>query len=221
MAPPRPRGFTLVELLIALAILALLSLMSWRAIDAMSRSLQHTQSHGDEVLALQMSLAQWSADLDAALVLPGVPGLDWNGQVLRLARRDVNAPDTPVQVVAWTRRNVDGRGLWLRWQSPALYRQQELQEAWQQATLWAQNPNDSLRQREVRLLPLADWQLFYYRDNSWTHPLSSSGVNNPAVTPGDNTPDGVRLILELPPGSALAGRITRDWVRPSLGGNKS
>ncbi len=221
MAPLRPRGFTLVELLIALAILALMSLMSWRAIDAMSRSLQHTQAYGDEVLALQMSLAQWSADLDAALVLPGVPGLDWNGQVLRLARRDVNTPDTPVHIVAWTRRNVEGRSLWLRWQSPALFRRQELQLAWQQAALWAQNPNDSLRQREVRLLPLADWQLFYYRDNSWTHPLSSTGSNTPTGTLSDKTPDGVRLILELPPGSALAGRITRDWVRPSLGGNKS
>lgn len=221
MRPARARGFTLVELLLAMAILALMALMSWRAIDAMTRSLQHTQVYGDEVLALQMSLSQWSADLDAALVLPGVPGLDWNGQVLRLARRDVNAPDTPVQVVAWTRRNVDDRSLWLRWQSPALFRQDELQLAWQQAALWAQNPNDSLRQREVRLLPLADWQLFYYRDNSWTNPLSSANGNNAPGALRDYTPDGVRLILELPPGSALSGRITRDWVRPSLGGNKS
>jgi general secretion pathway protein J len=29
-------------------------------------------------------------------------------------------------------------------------------------------------------------------------------------------PDGVRLVLQLPPGGALVGRIQRDWVRPNL-----
>ena len=28
-------------------------------------------------------------------------------------------------------------------------------------------------------------------------------------------PDGVRLVLSLPPGPALAGLLTRDWVRPT------
>jgi general secretion pathway protein J len=34
-------------------------------------------------------------------------------------------------------------------------------------------------------------------------------------------PEGVRLILTLPDNSALAGVITRDWVRPTLSTNKS
>jgi general secretion pathway protein J len=34
-------------------------------------------------------------------------------------------------------------------------------------------------------------------------------------------PEGVRLVLVLPPGGALAGELNRDWVRPTVGGGKS
>jgi general secretion pathway protein J len=34
-------------------------------------------------------------------------------------------------------------------------------------------------------------------------------------------PDGVRLVLTLPQGEVLAGTLTRDWVRPTVAGNKS
>ena len=216
----RARGFTLIELLVALSLMALMAVMSWRGIDGMSRTQTQTQQRSDAVLALQMGLAQWSADLDALEPAAGLPGLDWDGRVLRLTRRGATDSDAALRVVAWTRRTVDGNSLWLRWQSAPLRRRDELQVAWQQAALWAQNPDDALRRQEVTIVPLADWQLFYFRQDAWTNPLSSAGSN---ATQGivTGTPDGVRLVLNLPPGSALAGLITRDWVRPSLGGNKS
>ena len=31
-----------------------------------------------------------------------------------------------------------------------------------------------------------------------------------------NLPDGVRLVLQLPPGAALPGRLQRDWARPLI-----
>jgi general secretion pathway protein J len=34
-------------------------------------------------------------------------------------------------------------------------------------------------------------------------------------------PDGVRLVLQLPAGRAISGQLTRDWVRPTVGGGKS
>jgi general secretion pathway protein J len=33
-------------------------------------------------------------------------------------------------------------------------------------------------------------------------------------------PDGVRLVLTLPPNDAFAGTLTRDWARITLGGGK-
>lgn len=216
----RTRGFTLIELLVALSLMALMAVMSWRGIDGMSRTQTQTQQRSDAVLALQMGLAQWSADLDAVEPAAGLPGLDWDGRVLRLTRRGATDSDALLRVVAWTRRTVDGNSLWLRWQSAPLRRRDELQLAWQQAVLWAQNPDDALRRQEVAIVPLADWQLFYFRQDAWTNPLSSAGSNTAqGVVTG--TPEGVRLVLNLPPGSALAGLITRDWVRPTLGGNKS
>ena len=61
----RARGFTLVELLVALFVLALLAGLSWRGLDTMMRARQQTEARADEVLALQAGLAQWQADLDA------------------------------------------------------------------------------------------------------------------------------------------------------------
>lgn len=219
--PFRARGFTLIELLVALGLMALMAVLSWRGIDGMARTQTQTQQHSDEVLALQMGLAQWCADLDAMEPAGGLPGLDWDGRVLRLTRRGATDSDAALRVVAWSRRAVDGRSLWLRWQSAPLHRQDELQLAWQQAALWAQNADDALRRQEVRIVPVVNWQLYYFRQDAWTNPLSSAGSGAPGTTVGQGTPDGVRLILDLPAGFALAGLVTRDWVRPTLGGHKS
>ena len=63
-------GFTLVELLVALFAMALLAVMSWRGLDGMSRAQAQTEARSDEMLTLQVGLAQWTADLDALLELP-------------------------------------------------------------------------------------------------------------------------------------------------------
>ena len=87
------RGFTLVELLVALFAMALLAVMSWRGLDGMSRAQAQTEARSDEVLTLQVGLAQWAADLDALLELPQTTALDWNGRVLRMTRRGTGGGD--------------------------------------------------------------------------------------------------------------------------------
>ncbi|MBI5276434.1 MAG: prepilin-type N-terminal cleavage/methylation domain-containing protein [Burkholderiales bacterium] len=221
------RGFTLVELLVALGVMGLLAIMSWRGLDGMTRAHELTGARNDEVLALQTGLAQWGADLDAVVPLAQMPALEWNGRVLRITRRGTASVIDGIHVVAWARRD----GHWLRWETPSLATRGEVESAWQQADLWAANPSDEQRRWEVKVTPLADWQLFYYRNDAWTNPQSSAGqAGPPAALPGGtpsaaagrgaNIPDGVRLVLELPPGLALAGRITRDWVNPTAGGSK-
>lgn len=233
----RHTGFTLVELLVALVVMAMLGVMGWRGIDGMARTQTQTQSRTDGVLALQVGLAQWGADLDAMATAQPHP-LDWNGKVLRIVRYNASALATPLgsttsstsstsptpaesattpsglQIVAWSQREVQGTPHWLRWQSPVVQSYAQLQTAWQQAGVWAQSPDALTRSAEVAIAPVAEWQIFYYRENAWSNPASSNDAAN-------TTPDGVRLVLTLPAGSALAGKITRDWIRPSLGGNKS
>ena len=244
------RGFTLIEVMVAISVMALMSLMAWRGLDGMLRSQSSLQSRSDEIRSLQAGLAQWQTDLDQLAELSGTPSWDWNGQVLRLTRRTADAtlphnspsattPTDPapasVRVVAWTWRSDPGRpggGDWQRWQSPPLNQRQDWQNAWALAAQWGQTANDSTRAGQIQIHPLSGWQLFVHRGGSWANPLSSDVVtagtpgspntNAPTnPTPMTTTPDGVRLVLTLPPGPAGTGPLTLDWVRPTLSGSSS
>ena len=230
-------GFTLVELLVAIVIMALLALLSWRGLDGMTRVQTATQTNTDGVLALQAGLAQWQTDLDALVVqanVPAVSGLDYDGQVLRLTRRyaetgedTINATnDDSIRVVAWSQRNIEtGTGAnvtnkthWLRWQSAPVKTRAELQAAWLQAKQWADTATEADKKGEVVVATIDKWQVFYYRNDAWVNALSSADavVNSNAAA----LPDGMRLVLTLAPGQALVGAITRDWVSPKVGGGK-
>ena len=220
------RGFTLVELLVALAAMALLSLMAWRGIDAMGRAQASTRIFSADVQALQAGLGQWTSDLDAVAVMPAVKALDFDGRVLRITRRwsyadpmatDTDAAGVGLRVVAWGLRDIDGRRQWSRWQSAVVRTRAQWAEAWQQAEWWGQNRTEALRQGEVAIAGAKDWQIFYFRNNAWTSPLSSAADGATATPEQAPLPDGVRLILGLAPGQAVSGRLTRDWVRPTLG----
>ncbi|MBC5765015.1 PulJ/GspJ family protein [Ramlibacter albus] len=230
------RGFTLVELLVAIFALSLMAMLSWRGLDGMSRAQAQTSARADEVLALQTGLAQWSADLDTLVQFPQLAALEWNGRVLRLTRRDTTSATEGVHVVAWARRE----GQWRRWQSPPLLTRGDVTKAWEEADLWSQNQGgDEQLRREVVVAPLEEWQVFYYRGDAWTNPMSSD-ASGPGMAPNPFAaaaaaavgaagrtgrvalvPDGVRIVITLPPGQALTGRITRDWVNPQVGGGKS
>jgi len=220
----KERGFTLVELLVALSVMALLAMLSWRGLDGMTRAQEQTRQRADEILALQAGLGQWKADLDALVHLPQSSAIEWDGRGLTMTRLSSDPQAPGPLVVAWTRRNVDGTDQWLRWQSPPVRNRGELAQAWAQAALWAQNPGEEQRRREVAVTPLADWSLYYYRDGAWTNPQSSSAATASSTTGvvlDTAIPDGVRLVLTLPPGQAMGGVLTQDWVRPAVGGGKS
>ena len=234
-ATGRIRGFTLIELLVAIAAMALMAGLSWRGLDGMVRAQAQIQQRSDAVLTLQAGLAQWSADLDALQPLPQTQTLDWDGRGLRLIRNSATLGDG-LLVVAWTLRNIDGTPQWLRWQSPPQLTRSGLQTAWEQAAQWAQNPGDEEKKYEVRIAVLTQWQIFYFRGNAWTNPLSSdnavasvasapavpaSGTSPVAAAPDQPPPEGVRLVLTLPPSQALSGNLTLDWALPALGKSKS
>jgi general secretion pathway protein J len=215
-------GFTLVELLVALMVMALLSLMSWRGLDGMARAQTQTQARADDALALRNGLAQWGADLDAMATDMGSTRnlntqpapLEWNGQVFRITRFSNSNGESGLRVVAWMLGDDQGRKAWMRWQSPLLQTRAALQQAWQQAAQWSQSPDAASRAQQVSIVPLTDWQIFYYRGDAWSNPGSSSEA-------AAAIPDGVRLQLTLPEGQPLAGTLTRDWIRPTAVGAKS
>ena len=224
-------GFTLVELLVGLALMAVLAVLSWRGLDTMMRTRDSTQARIDSVAAAQMGLSQWRADLLAMQTLPGVLGgssLSWDGRVMRLLRRSSTplpqGQDAGLQVTAWTVRD----GQWRRWQSADLRNRAQIDQAWSEAAQWGQNPSSQALQQEAKLMPAGSWQVFYLRDNAWANPLSSDGQQTQALL---KTPDAIRMVLQLDTGNSNTnkantnnsmdqGALTLDWVRPDFNPNR-
>ena len=212
----------------ALTIMAVMAMLTWRGIDGMARAQDSTRRYTDDVLALQAGLSQWRADLDAMMVWPVTEGsttnpaanaqqrsISWDGRLLRITRISAGSPSAGLRVVAWTRR-ADGQ--WLRWQSGPVLSQSSWQLAWDAANTWSQvgtqqaGPADG--PQAVRVAYASEWQLHYFRNNAWTNPLSSGAESGSSV---DILPDGIRLLITLAPGQAINGPMVVDWVRPNFG----
>lgn len=225
-SPPRAghptSGLTLVELLVALAIMALLALLSWRTLDGMARTQTHTRELSDAWQVWHLGLAQWGTDLDAVQDTAVLPPLEFDGQTLRLVRRAPPGQPVALQVVAWTLRPARNgpSPMWYRWASPPVTQRNDLQQAWQQAAQWSLGSAAPAGQW-TPVFPLSEWHLYFHREGHWSHPLSAQDTTNAPSTP--RIPDGIRVVLH-PPANATsgpAGAITRDWLRPTLAGGKA
>ncbi|MDZ7856643.1 PulJ/GspJ family protein [Sphaerotilus sp.] len=223
----RPAGFTLIEVLVSLFILALMSAMAWQGVDAIARSRESTQARMDRLLRLQTVLAQWEADVQAVIDTQVVPGLNFDGATLRMTRRQ---PDG-VQVVAWTLRS----GTLYRWTAPPSNALDTLQEGWMRSYQLLGNEAGTL----TMLDKVAQWQLFVFltSSNGWSNAQSSGDlaqvppapVDPPPAEPGasgpgngvvsaappivvnqDALPDGLRLVIGFAPGGAADGALTRE-----------
>jgi len=217
-------GFTLIELLVAIVVMSMLALLSWRSIDGMTRTQAMTQQHADDLLRLQAALGQWNADLDAVFDTGEISALDFDGRVLRLTRRDASETglvSPGMRVVAWARiSDAEGSPRWSRWQSGSIQRRDQLARAWQRASEWGREAQGSEAaygdDSSVALIPLAQWQLFYHRGETWGNPQSAVG-NEGGIDGDEGTlPNGIRVILSLGSGHTLSGDLVRDWVRTTL-----
>ena len=200
-------GFTLVEVLVALLIMAVIAAMGWQGVSAMARAREIGTATSERVLRLSALVGQWEQDLAAIYDSPQVPGLSFDGASLRLVRR----LDDGVAVVVWSLRE----GVWRRWTSAITTRQGDLQQAWL-ASQQLQGPEPG----QLRLLDgVREWQVYFWRGQAWTNAQSSgdvqalpaaiqaSGASGGGATPVQSVklPTGVRLQIDLP-----EGRIQRD-----------
>ncbi len=201
----RPCGFTLIEVLVALSIMAVLATMAWQGIDGMARSRDVSNAAVEGTLRINTTLAQWERDLQSLQDTGSVPPLRFDGATLRLTR----TTDDGVQLVAWSLRD----GAWWRWASPAFTRAADLQDAWLGSQQLLGNEPGTLRV----LGDTSAVQVYFYRGSGWSNAQSSGDVaptgsavagTTPVVE--EQLPTGIRLVLSL-----AGGTLTRDLVLPS------
>lgn len=224
-APLSQRGFTLIEVLVALLILSVLAATAWKGIDAISTARQVADGSLKQTLRVQSVMTQLDADLSQVIDTQIVTGMQFDGANLRLTRRT----SAGVQVVVWTVRE---RRL-LRWASPETSRVGDLQAYWR--------ASNQLQGREVGTLVALNgvdqWQVFCFRNGSLSNCQSTGNVARvPAAPAGaggsgggttgstsgegavaalanrEQLPQAVRSQLSLGEGSGMAGVITRDMM---------
>ncbi len=238
-----PRGFTLIEVLVALTALALMAGMSWQSIDALLRAQARNEQTAFATHMLHTTLQQWEADLNAAAETGVVSAVDFDGKHLRIARRDPVQPELGLRVVVWSLQNREGQTQLTRWQSPQLQTRAELESAWQRALQAAQS-----RAGEISTVAVSQWQIFYFRRNAWVNPLSANeqadaqalsaqaaavadaarraaagltggaGLLPPQAAANSQVglvPDGIRLQLSVLAAPAMGSAVTKDWIRPT------
>jgi general secretion pathway protein J len=154
------RGFTLVEVLVALLVMALLAGLAWQGLDGIVRARDGSQVVLDRSLRLNTVMTQWEQDLMAVQDIGVVPAIGFDGQSLRLTRR----VEGGVALVVWALRG----GKWQRWATAPVTRANEMSESWLRS--------QQLLGNEPGQLNVADasaWQVYFYRGNAWTNAQST------------------------------------------------
>lgn len=113
----RQAGFTLIEVLVALALMALVSLMAWRGLASVSSARDRIEQQAEDTDAIVRTLGQMARDVELSYSGPGfdAPGKDAVAlsSGLRLLRQSRGG-----QTLELLRPDPDGNGLWQRvqWQ---------------------------------------------------------------------------------------------------------
>ena len=180
------RGFTLLELLVAITVLSIVSMIAWRGLDSLVSTRERLEPEVDDVRSLLTAFGQMERDLTQItnptfLGLAGSPlniGVADGGQVIELARVASPVPDRATEVQTVFYRVVDGS--LVRQATPPL-------PSFNRANV------DSFETarliNNVKSINVRVWQV----PNGWVSPFPSEGGG--AQPPTGQTPPGIEVTL--------------------------
>jgi general secretion pathway protein J len=206
----RRAGFTLVEVLVALLIMALLAGLAWQGLDGIARASDGGKAAIDRAVRLDTVLTQWEQDLDALFDTEVVPAIAFDGQTLRLTRR----VDDGVAVVAWSVR--DGR--WQRWATPGVTRVADLQQNW----LLSQQLLGNEPGQVTLSTGASGWLIYFNRGGQWSNAQSTGDLAPVVAAPAPDavvpepTAEGSDAAASAPapaPAPAAVREVLPDGVR--------
>ena len=210
----RSTGFTLVEVMVALVIMAVLSALAMRGMDALMRAKESALAATDRTLKLNTGMSQFEYDMTMVVDSKVLPkAIMFDGATLRIARRTPQG----VQLVLWTRQ--DRR--WQRWASQPVIHMSELTDAWMRSQQW-----DAVSASAITVLEnVDDFQVYVCNPAnlatsgcSWNNVQSNQGAaqNNPPACPPNQQPcptpppapqpDGIKILLKVPEGEIMRER---------------
>ena len=194
----RHAGFTLVELLVAISILAIVAVLGWRGLDGIVRGRIVLTEQMEATRGMQLAFAQMQSDcehLAGSDVLGRRPFLQWDADRLTLVRKVfVENEPSRLQVVSY---RIAG-GQLLRRESPGTRDLVQLEQLWESISsdAPAQNSPPVALQNGVLGMQIQAWQ-----NNAWRkdpaqvvgNPLQQQ---QPLVQPGATSePSGVQVAL--------------------------
>lgn len=160
---PRQRGFTLVELLVAISILGMIAVLGWRGLDSIVRARIALTNDLEQTRGMQLAFAQLQSDsglIADATVLPGRPVVIWEQGRLIMVRKvySENQP-TQLQVVSY---RLDQDAL-VRSESPSTRNLDQIDLFWQAAQSATDNSTAVILEKGIASMTVLTWS-----SNSWT-----------------------------------------------------
>lgn len=187
----RPQqGFTLVELLVAITVLAMVAVLGWRGLDGIVRSRATLTGQMDQTRGMQLAFAQLQSDcehLSSSTDLHGRTNLQVQPDRLTLVRGVFAENDaTRLQVVSYRVRD----GVLLRRESTSTRDLLQLDALWQ-AALNDTDPAPTVALQEgVAGMAMRLWQ-----NNNWRTVAGAVTLAAPASP--DNIPTGMEVALQM------------------------
>ncbi|WP_314440664.1 PulJ/GspJ family protein [Massilia timonae] len=202
-ARSRHAGFTLVELLVAIGILAMVAVLGWRGLDGIVRARVALTQEMEVTRGMQLAFAQMQNDCENAAgndIMRGRPALLWDADRLTLVRKVfVEHEPSRLQVVSY--RVVNGQ--LMRRESPGTRDLDHIAQLWQAiaSDAPAENAPSVVLQVGVTGMQVQGWQ-----NNAWRNEPTAVGGNGeqepPPVDPGlgparSREPTGVQVALTV------------------------